>query len=419
MANWKTYSIEKLIEEKILFIGDGYRAKNSELSSFGIPFARGANINKGFLFEDADRFPYENLARIGNKISHIGDVVFTSKGTVGRFAYVNDAIEQFVYSPQLCFWRVLDKEWIEPLFLFYWMQGREFFLQYSGVKGQTDMADYVSLTDQRRMRITLPPPLEQHAIAEILGSLDDKIELNRRMNETLETMARAIFKSWFVDFDPVHAKARGEQPVGMDEETAALFPDSFEESELGLIPSGWRVGRLDDLLVLKRGFDLPERERIAGDYPIVAASGISGTHNEYKVVAPGVTTGRSGLIGEVFYVQDNFFPLNTSLWVEKFKGATPLYAYHLLKTIDLKTFNSGSAVPSLNRNYVHNLPSVVPSRSVVERFESAVQPMFEKMQQNNEENKILSDIRDTLLPKLVSGEMRVENVNHFMRVNDE
>src|SRR5690606_5493274 len=109
------------------------------------------------------------------------------------------------------------------------------------------------IRDIKRLRIHLPPLSEQREIARILGSLDDKIELNRRMNETLEATARAIFKSWFVDFDPVRAKAEGRQPEGMDAETAALFPDSFEESELGLIPKGWRVGRLSETIQIIGG----------------------------------------------------------------------------------------------------------------------------------------------------------------------
>jgi len=167
--------------------------------------------------------------------------VFTSKGTVGRFAFVRDDTPRFVYSPQLCFWRVLDRKKIFARWLYYWMNSREFFLQFNGVSGQTDMAEYVSLRDQRAMRITLPPVPEQKRIAHILGTLDDKIELNRRMNATLEGISRAIFKSWFVDFDPVRQKAAGQQPVGTDAQTAALFPDSFEESEIGKVPTGWRV----------------------------------------------------------------------------------------------------------------------------------------------------------------------------------
>ena len=174
---------------------------------------------------------------------------------------------RFVYSPQLCFWRSLDPEKLAPRFLYYWMTTREFSTQFKSVAGQTDMAEYVSLGDQRRMHITLPPFSEQRAIAHILGTLDDKIELNRRMNQTLEEMARALFKSWFVDFDPVRAKAtlkhHATPPQGgsdwsverarayldrMDPSIAALFPDSFVDSELGPIPEGWEVVPLAEMM---------------------------------------------------------------------------------------------------------------------------------------------------------------------------
>lgn len=148
MTDWKRYSVADLISDKKLFIGDGYRAKNEEFSASGLPFARVSNINNGFDFKDVDLFPEKDLNKVGNKISEPGDVVFTSKGTVGRFAFVTSDVQRFIYSPQLCFWRVLDTEVIDPRFLFFWMFGREFFLQFNGVKGQTDMADYVSLADQ-------------------------------------------------------------------------------------------------------------------------------------------------------------------------------------------------------------------------------------------------------------------------------
>ena len=238
--------IRELLDAEVLLIGDGYRAKNDELSRSGLPFARAQNIDGGFRFDDVDRFPEPALDRVGNKISQSGDVVFTSKGTVGRFAFVRDDTPKFVYSPQLCFWRSLDHDRIVPRWLFYWIQGREFYEQYKGVAGQTDMAEYVSLRDQRAMSISIPQPAEQRAIAHILGTLDDKIELNRRMNETLEAIARAIFKSWFVDFDAVRAKASGEPPesicrrLGLTPELLALFPARFQDSELGEIPEGWR-----------------------------------------------------------------------------------------------------------------------------------------------------------------------------------
>src|SRR5581483_6014370 len=252
-CDWQKFSVADLLAHNVLYIGDGYRAKLEELGSAGLPFARAGNIDSGFHFEDADRFPTEDLSRVGQKVSQPGDVVFTSKGTVGRFALVRQDTPPFVYSPQLCFWRVLQADRINPRFLFYWMSGREFYDQYKGVAGQTDMAEYVSLADQRRMYITLPPLSEQGGIAEVLGALDDKIELNRRVNETLEAMARAIFKSWFVDFDPVRAKAEGRQPSGMDAATAALFPDSFEDSRLGNIPTGWHTCAVGDVIEIGGG----------------------------------------------------------------------------------------------------------------------------------------------------------------------
>ena len=121
VSEWTRYSVADLIRQNQLFIGDGYRAKNDELSSQGLPFARVANINDGFRFANADRFPGTCLSRVGNKISEPGDVVFTSKGTVGRFAFVGPDTPRFVYSPQLCFWRVLDTRLIHPHYLYYWM----------------------------------------------------------------------------------------------------------------------------------------------------------------------------------------------------------------------------------------------------------------------------------------------------------
>ena len=184
---------------------------------------------------------------------------------------------------------------------------------------------------------SIPPLPEQRAIGHILGTLDDKIELNRRINQTLEATARALFKSWFVDFDPVRAKSEGRDP-GLPKALADLFPDSFEDSELGEIPKGWETGPLDSVLVLQRGFDLPATQRTPGTYPVLAASGPSGTHNEYMIRGPGVTTGRSGVLGKVFYVDDDFWPLNTSLWVKEFRHSRPAYAFHLLLRIDFALF---------------------------------------------------------------------------------
>ena len=258
-----------------------------------------------------------------------------------------------------------------------------------------------------------PPLPEQKAIAHILGTLDDKIELNRKTNETLEAMAKTLFKSWFVDFDPVRAKAEG-RPTGLPAEISDLFPDSFEDSELGEIPSGWEVGGLEEFLVLQRGFDLPAPQRIKGAYPVVAASGVSGTHNEPMAVAPGVVTGRSGVLGKVFYIQTDFFPLNTTLWAKEFRLATPIYGYFLLCDIDFAVFNAGSAVPTLNRNHLGSLRFPLPPRALVVSFTEVAVDLMKRREGIVAETSNLSATRDALLPKLISGEIRIPDAKRFV-----
>jgi type I restriction enzyme S subunit len=262
-------------------------------------------------------------------------------------------------------------------------------------------------------RVHLPPLQEQKAIAHILGTLDDKIELNRKTNETLEAMAKALFKSWFVDFDPVRAKAEG-RPTGLPAEISDLFPDSFEDSELGEIPSGWEVGGLEEFLVLQRGFDLPAPQRIKGAYPVVAASGVSGNHNEPMAFAPGVVTGRSGVLGKVFYIQTDFFPLNTTLWAKEFRLATPIYGYFLLCDIDFAVFNAGSAVPTLNRNHLGSLRFPLPPKALVVSFTEVAVDLMKRKEGIVAETSNLSATRDALLPKLISGEIRIPDAEKML-----
>ena len=188
--------VADLLAEGTLQIGDGYRAKNVELGTTGLPFLRAGDIDGGFGFQGVDHLVEESIPRAGDKISRPGDVVFTSKGTVGRFAFVTAGTPEFVYSPQLCFWRVLDDEVIDPRYLFVWMRSDLFRQQLNRVKGQTDMADYVSLRDQRRMTLTLPPLEEQRRIGEVVAALQERIDLSRRLSRTLEEGAMDLFRSW-------------------------------------------------------------------------------------------------------------------------------------------------------------------------------------------------------------------------------
>jgi type I restriction enzyme S subunit len=261
----------------------------------------------------------------------------------------------------------------------------------------------------REFGITLPPIDKQCAIAGVLGALDDKIEQNRRTARVLERLARAIFCAWFVDFEPVKAKAAGAGSFpSMSQRVFDVLPTSFIDSDIGPVPKGWGVLRLDDILTLQRGFDLPKQSRTEGTHPILSASGINGLHYEWKVKGPGVTTGRSGVLGQVFYVDGDFWPLNTSLWVKEYRRSNPWHAYFLLQTLNLARFNAGSAVPTLNRNHVHSLPIVAAPDCLLNEFAGMCGPMFSMRKQLSSESEKLAEIRDYLLPRMLSGSVRVE-----------
>lgn len=188
----ETVTTQSLTDSGVLVIGDGYRAKRSELRPTGLPFARAGNIDGGFQFTDCEYMGIDGVQAAGDKVSRPLDSVFTSKGTVGRLALVSKSTPTFVYAPQLCFWRAVDPSRLNPFVLHQWMHGEEFGEQVDMTKGQTDMADYVSLTDQRRMRITLPSPKRQAEVGRHLERLYGMMDQNTTQIGTLAALRDSL-----------------------------------------------------------------------------------------------------------------------------------------------------------------------------------------------------------------------------------
>lgn len=394
----------------VLAIDDGYRVTNKELGPAGIPFVRGGNIgHHGEIDVDvADHVRPEFAGRVSSKLSKPGDVAFITKGTVGRVGLLRANQPQVVFAPQVCFWRSLAPERLVPRFIYYLLRSAEFQANLDAVRTHGAMAaDYVSLADQRRFLIALPDVAQQRLVARILGALDDKIDLNRRTNETFEAMARAIFQSWFVDFDPVRAKIDAKQPAGMHAETTQLFPGAFTDSIIGPIPETWRADRLDALVELRRGHDLPATARSPGVVPIVSSGGISGAHDVSQAKAPGIVTGRYGTIGKVFLMDEDYWPLNTTLYSSDLKGNTPSFVFHSLSRVDFEKYSDKGAVPGINRNHLHMEPVLIPPVVVQQAFSRNTDLWRAAARQLGRTSAILAALRDTLLPKLLSGELRV------------
>ncbi|MFN8618249.1 MAG: restriction endonuclease subunit S [Dehalococcoidia bacterium] len=282
----------------------------------------------------------------------------------------------------------------------------------------------------RQFPVEFPPLLEQRATAGVLGALDDKIELNRRTNETLEEIARALFKSWFVDFDPVRAKSEGRQPWGMDAGTAALFPSEFDDSELGKIPNGWQVGRLDDIADVTMGqsplgdtyneardglpfyqgtrdfgwrfpahrvwCNAPTRLAEAGDslLSVRAPVGELNVARERCAVGRGVAAvrPRTGFRGFLHYA----LQLSQSGW-DKFEA-------------------EGTVFGSASKADVTGFPVVVSDARTELAFGRLVEPVDARILNDTAESETLAELRDTLLPKLMSGAVRVRDAERAVEV---
>lgn len=428
---WELHHTQKLIAQAKLLIGDGYRAKNSELTTSGMPFARAGNIDNGLHFDNADRFPEKDVQKVGEKVSQPGDVVFTSKGTVGRLALVRTNTPRFVYSPQLCYWRVLDRDVIDPCWLYYWMCGSEFIQQVAGMKGQTDMADYVSLTDQRRMEITLPPIHEQRAIAGVLGALDDKIEQNRRTAQALERLARAIFRAWFVDFDPVKAKAAGATAFpSMPQPVFDALPTRFVDSAIGAVPEGWEVKSITQVATFLNGLALqkyPPRND-GQDLRVIKIAQLRRGSTE------GADWANSD-VPEQYVVEDGdlLFSWSGTLETEFWFGGKGALNQHLFKVTsahfpswfcflwirqhlpDFRAIAAGKATTMghIQRRHLQEAKVVVPPADVVQAAVAAIGSLYDLHAQVMIESRKLAGMRDYLLPKLLSGAVRVNEPKRF------
>ncbi len=265
------------------------------------------------------------------------------------------------------------------------------------------------------VRAKAPPLAEQKAIAAILGALDDKIELNRRINATLELMARALFQSWFVDFDPVRAKLDGCQPAGLDKATAALFPSHFDHETDGVLPKGWNRKRWGDIATLEYGKSLRDYRESGGKYRVFGTNGPIGSHDEALCNSAGIIIGRKGAYRGVHYSPDPFFVIDTAFFLKPRAMLDLKWAYYELLRFDINNMDSGSAIPSTSRDDFYGIPVIVPPQDIQGAFGEIVGVWFAKAFSNDQESRVLGALRDTLLPKLLNGECSVADASNISR----
>ena len=314
-------------------------------------------------------------------------------------------------------------------FIKYWMASESFIQSSTGAAEGSRMPraqwDWVS-----NFTCSITNPVIREAIGKTLAQLDEKIRVNQQIASTLEQIAQTIFKSWFVDFDPVQAKARGEQPVGMDAETAALFPDSFEESELGPIPSGWNLSEIGKTLSLVGGStpSTANSDYWDGDYTWTTPKDLSNQEglitvgSARKITEKGLAKITSGLLEKGSVLMSSRAPIGYLAIADvptavnqgfiafpPTKDFHPMYVLNWLRInmFEIKNRAGGSSFAEVSKAAFKTLPMLVPHSQIVEKYGEIAQPILEQLSQITYQNRTLRDLRDSLLPRLITGELEI------------
>lgn len=415
MEEWKEYTVQELIDKGMLAAPmDGNHGekhpKTGDYVPTGIPFIMANNLIGGTVDYKNCAFISKTQANSLDKgFAKPGDVLLTHKATIGRTAIVPNDYDFIVLTPQVTYYRPLKG--IDNRFLKYYFDTVQFQSLFKNWAGAGSTRAYLGITAQRKLPIVLPDIGTQKKITSILKSLDDEIEVNRRINDNLEQQAQELFKSWFVDFEP--------------------FKDGeFVESELGMIPKGWRVGTfLDNIKVMPGGTPSTSRSEYwdDGTIPFFSPKDVNGVYcfeTEKSITELGLNNCSSNL-----YPKDTLFitargtvgkltlagvpmAMNQSNYaLVAREGVGKYYLYLITQTlVSVLLKKANGAVFSAITTRDFNEPTLMPTQNDLKNFELLVTPIFKKIFQTSVESRRLADLRDTLLPKLMSGELKVGDV---------
>jgi len=407
----------------------GSQLHASDYVDDGIPSIMPKNIGD-------NRVDVEGIARITEtdakrlaryRVRH-GDIVYSRRGDVEKRALIRDDEVGWLCGTG-CLRVRFDDDSISPEYVAFYLGHpavREWIVRHA--HGATMPNLNTSILSA--LPLIVPPIAEQRAIAHILGTLDDKIELNRQMNATLDEIARTLFTSWFVSFDPVRAKSEGRQPEGMDAETAAHFPDRLVDSDLGPIPEGWRVLPLDEIATFLNGLALQKFPPSPNgpNLPVIKIAQLKKGNTEGADLA-------NTDVPTQFVVEDGdlLFSWSGSLESKIWGGGTGALNQHLFKVTSetyskwfyhywirhhLPTFQAIAAgkattMGHIQRRHITEALVICPSVEVLERLGGYFAPLIDMMSNNQIESRTLAELRDTLLPKLLSGRIQAPVAEHL------
>ncbi len=429
---WQLQSVEDSMKAII-----DYRGKTPRKTPSGVPLITAKIVKDGRIMPPTEFIASEGYDSWMNRgLPEPGDVVMTTEAPLGEIAQIDN--RKVALGQRLITLRG-KPDVLNNTYLKFAMQAAFVQNQLKARSTGTTVLG-ISQRELRKVEIPLPPLSEQHHIAHILGTLDEKIELNRQMNETLEATARAIFKSWFVDFDPVKSKMEGHKPPCMNPEIAALFPSAFQDSPLRKIPEGWKVVALPEVIEVNPRRVL-KKETIAPYLPMqnLPTQGHrpdNWTSREFNSgtkfingdtllarITPCLENGKTGFVD--FLREDEVGWGSTEYIILRPKPPFPVeFGYYLARSDSLRVFaihnmtgtTGRQRVPASCFDYYQFAAPTVP---IVQEFGKIVKPLMKKIRMNNQQSHTLSQIRDRLLSKLLSGEIHVDDAAGILEENDD
>lgn len=419
-SDWREVSLSEVASE--ITVGH-VGSMADEYVDTGVPMLRSLNIEPLRIKSDELKYiPREFHEKLKKSQLKAGDVVIVRTGKPGACAVVPEWLNNCNCSDLVIVRCGPD---LHNRFLSYYVNTAATNHISAHLVGAVQQ--HFNVGSAKTLRLRLPPFAEQKRIAGILGALDDKIELNRKMNETLEQVVRALFKSWFVDFDPVHDKAAGRRPAGMDKATAALFPDSFQDSELGKIPKGWKTSTIGQKLTTILG-GTPSRAKPEYWTNGTVAWINSGKANEFRITDPSEWITKEALdnsatkllpkrttilaitgatLGQVSVTEIECCANQSVIGVISSNQFPTEYIYPWIneKIGTLIASQTGGAQQHVNKGNVEDLPLLCPDTKNIEAYLAVTKPIFDKIANNCFQSRTLADLRDAILPKLLSGEI--------------
>lgn len=443
-CNWPEFTIDEIkapTKGAIAMGPFGSRIKAENFVDSGVPVLKGGNLHGAYINDsDCDFLTEEKADELKSSVVYEGDIVITHRGTIGQVSIVSDESKYPRYVVSQSQLKIsLDKTKVNPYYVNYYLRsrlGQHQLLSFASQVGVPAIAK--ASTSVKQIRVPCPPLTIQGKIVDFIRAIDRKLTNNSSVNQTLEEMAQAIFKSWFVDFDPVKAKMNGEQPEGIDAATASLFPEKLVESELGLIPEGWEIKPIKDLCTKVQNGGTPKRNEKSywddGTIPWLTSGEVRQsiiTAVENRITQLGLDKSSAKWVPELstlvaLYgatageVSLTSIPLTTNQAVCALmpKKEHQWYNYLQLKNrvAELAGKAVGSAQQNISKGLVESTEVLSVPESLLETFNSQVENLFRLRICNLNENVELAKLRDTLLPKLLSGEIELGKTQELIEV---